>query len=139
VELSDWLLFLHVLSAFLVVGPLTALWGLVLATRPSAPVLAPEDAMRFGRIVGPLVGVGMMGTLVLGIWLAIDSSGYQPWDGWIVAALVLWAVAGATGTRAGRKFQADPVGGRQAGIRLQAVNTLLILAILVLMIWKPGA
>jgi uncharacterized membrane protein len=139
VDLFDWLLFLHVLSAFLVVAALTALWCLVVATRASAPVLAPEDAMRLGRFAGPLVGVGMMGTLVLGIWLAIDSGNYHPWDGWLVAALVLWAVAGATGTRAGKKFQSDPVAGRQAAIRLQAVNSLAVLAILVLMIWKPGA
>jgi uncharacterized membrane protein len=139
VTLYDWLLFLHVLSAFVLVGALTALWGLVLAARPSAPMLAAEEAMRFGRIAGPLVGVGMIGTLGLGIWLAIDVDRYHIWDGWIVAALVLWAVAGATGTRAGRAFQRDPVGGRQTGIRLQAVNTVAILAILVLMIWKPGA
>jgi hypothetical protein len=139
VTLSDWLLFLHILSAFLAVAAMTALWGLVLATRPAAPLVAAEEAMRFGRIGGPLVGVGMIGTLAFGIWLAIDSDNYQPWDGWIVAALVLWAIAVATGTRAGRKFERDPVGGRQAGIRLQAVNSLAILAILVLMIWKPGA
>jgi uncharacterized membrane protein len=137
VGLSDWLLFLHVLSAFVVVGSLTSLWALVLATRPAAPVLDGEEAMRFGSLAGPLVGVGMMGTLIFGIWLAIDSDSYHPWDGWIVAALVLWAVAGGTGTRAGIAFQRDPVGARRAGIRLQAINTLAVLAILVLMIWKP--
>jgi len=139
VDLYDWLLFLHVLSAFVLVAALTALWGLVLGTRPSAPLLAAEDAQRFGRVAGPLVGVGMIGTLGLGIWLAIDSSRYHPWDGWIIAALVLWGVAGATGTRAGKKFESEPVGGRQAGIRLQALTSLAILVILALMIWKPGA
>jgi hypothetical protein len=139
VDLFDWLLFLHILSAFLVVAALTALWGLVLGTRPSGPLIAAEDAMRFGRIAGPLVGVGMMGALGFGIWLAIDSDSYHPWDGWIVAALVLWALSGWAGGEAGKKFQRDPVGGRQAGIRLQALNSLALLAILVLMIWKPGA
>ena len=134
--LYDWLLFLHVLSAFVLVGALTALWGLVLSTRPSAPMLAAEEAMRFGRIAGPLVGVGTMGTLVFGIWLALDVDRYHIWDAWIVAALVLWAVAGGTGARAGKAFA---VGGREAGVRLQAVNTVAVLAILVLMIWKPGA
>jgi uncharacterized membrane protein len=138
-SLFDWLLFLHVLSAFVVVASLTALWALVVATRPASPVLGPEEATRFGNLAGPLVGVGMMGTIIFGIWLAIDSDRYHPWDGWIVAALVLWAVAGATGTRAGQAFQRDPVGGRRLGVRLQAVNSLAILAILVLMIWKPGA
>jgi hypothetical protein len=139
VTLYDWLLFLHLLGAFVAVGSLTALWGLVLATRPSAPILAPDEAQRFGQIAGPVVGVGMGIALLFGIWLAIDSSRYHPWDGWIVAALVLWVVAVASGTRAGMTFQKDPVGGRQKGILLQTLNSLGILAILVLMIWKPGA
>jgi len=139
VSLYDWLLFLHVLSAFFVVGALTALWGLVVATRPSAPLLAEQEARGFGRIVGPLVGVGMIGTLGFGIGLAIDSSRYHPWDGWIVAALVLWAIAGWAGGEAGKRFDRDPVGGRPAGMRFQALSSAAVLVILVLMIWKPGA
>jgi hypothetical protein len=139
VSLYDWLLFLHVLSAFFVVGGLVALWGLVIAMRPSAPLLAADDAKRFGRIAGPLVGVGMMGAIIFGIALAIDSENFHPWDGWIVAALVLWMVAGAAGGQAGRTFERDPVAGRSAGIRFQVINSSSIIAILVLMIWKPGA
>ena len=138
-DFYDWLLFLHVLGAFVAVGSLTALWSLALATRPSSPMLSVEEIRRFGHIAGPLVGVGMGIALLFGIWLAIDSSRYQPWDGWILAALVLWVVAVATGVRAGKKFDTDPVGGRQTGLRLQTVNSLAVLAILVLMIWKPGA
>jgi hypothetical protein len=139
VDLYDWLLFLHVLSAFLVVGALTALWALVLATRPAAPVLGAHSAARFGLVAGILSGIGMMGTLALGIWLAIDLDGYELWDGWILASLVLWAVAGWAGGASGRALTADPIGKRQAGIRLQTVNSIGILVILVLMIWKPGA
>ena len=138
-ELYDWLLFLHVLSAFIVVGALAALWALVLATRAPAPVLTGEAPARFGGLAGPLVGVGMTGTLIFGIWLALDGDAYEIWDGWIIAALVLWALGGWAGDRAGRAFQRDPVGERQTAIRLQAVNSLAILVILVLMIWKPGA
>jgi Predicted integral membrane protein (DUF2269) len=139
VSLSDWLLFLHVLSAFLVVGGLTALWGLVIATRPGAPMVAAEEAQRFGRIAGPIVGVGMGGSILLGIALAIDSDDYHPWDGWIIAALVLWFFAGWAGAEAGKRFERDPAAGRAAGIRFHALNSLGVLAILVLMIWKPGA
>ena len=92
-DLYDWLLFLHVLSAFLVVGALTALWALVLGTRVEAPILSPDSTMRFGRVAGPLVGVGMGGAIVFGIWLAIEVDGYELWDGWILASLVLWVVA----------------------------------------------
>jgi uncharacterized membrane protein len=139
VDLYDWLLFLHVLSAFLLVGALTALWALVLGTRTGTQALAPEFAMRFGRSAGILVGVGMMGAIVFGIWLAIDVDGYELWDPWILASLVLWAFSGWAGGEAGKAFAADPVGRREAGIRFQALNTVGVLVILILMIWKPGA
>jgi uncharacterized membrane protein len=135
----DWLVFLHVLSAFILVGALIALWALVWATRPGAPLLNETEARSYGRVGGPLVGVGMMGTVVFGIWLAFEADGYALWDGWILAALILWALAGWTGGRAGREFERDPAGGRAAGIRFQAVTSVLVLAILVLMIFKPGA
>jgi len=139
VDLYDWLLFLHVLSAFLVVGALTALWALVMSTRTAAPILSAESAMRFGRPAGSLVGAGMGGVLVFGIWLAIDVDGYELWDAWILASLVLWVVAAAAGGRSGQAFERDPIGERRAGIRFQTVNSVAILVILLLMIWKPGA
>ncbi len=138
-DLYDWLLFLHVLSAFLAVGALTALWALILGTRSADPALAAGSAMRFGRAAGMLVGAGMMGAIIFGVWLAIDVDGYELWDGWILASLVLWAVAGWAGGRSGQAFERDPIGGRQAGIRLQTVYSVVLLVILVLMIWKPGA
>ena len=138
-DLYDWLLFLHVLSAFLVVGMLTALWALIAATRPAAPILSAESAMRFGRPAGGLIGAGMGGVLVFGIWLAIDVDGYELWDGWILASLVLWIVAAWAGGQAGQTFERDPVGERREGVRFQAVYSIVILIILVLMIWKPGA
>jgi uncharacterized membrane protein len=139
VTFSDWLLALHVLSAIIVIASLTMLWTLIVATRPSAPLIAADSAKTFGRVGGPLVGVGMMGAVIFGIWLAIDADAYQVWDGWILASLVLWAIAGAVGGRAGQEFEKDPVGGRAAGIRYQAIASLLVLVILILMIWKPGA
>jgi hypothetical protein len=135
----DWILFLHVLSAFVLVGALTALWGLVLATRPAAPMIGPLEAQRYGNIAGPLVGVGTGGVLLFGVWLAIQSDDFHPWDGWIVAALVLWVVSTAVGGKAGQEFQRDPVGGRRSGIVYQALSSLGTLIVLVLMIWKPGA
>ena len=138
-SLYDWLLFIHILSAFFLVGSLTALWALVLATRPAAPLLVEEDARLYGRIAGPLVGVGIIGTLIFGIALAIQVDRYHVWDGWIVAAIVLWMIGGWAGGEAGKRFDRDPVAGRRAGIRFQAVSSLAALAILVLMIWKPGA
>jgi uncharacterized membrane protein len=139
VTFSDWLLALHVLSAIIVIGSLTALWTLILATRPAAPVIAAESATSFGRVFGPLVGAAMMGAIIFGVWLAIDDDAYQVWDGWIIASLLLWAVSLAAGVRAGQAFERDPVAGRQVGIRLQTLSSLAVIAILLLMIWKPGA
>jgi uncharacterized membrane protein len=139
VDLYDWLLFLHVLGAFLAVGALTALWALILSSRGAAPIVSPDSAMRFGRSAGILVGVGMVGALVFGIWLAIDVDGYQLWDGWILASLAIWAISGWAGGQSGRAFASDAVGGRQAGIRYQAINSVGLFVILLLMMWKPGA
>jgi hypothetical protein len=138
-QLYDWLHLLHVVSGFLVVVGLIALWTLVFGTRPGSALFDARSATTFGRVGGILVGVGMMGALVFGIWLAIDSDRYQLWDGWILGSLVLWAFGGWAGGRAGREFERDPVAGRPAGIRLQALNSFAVLAILVLMLWKPGA
>ncbi|MBD0339306.1 MAG: hypothetical protein ICV67_08485 [Thermoleophilia bacterium] len=135
----EWVLFLHVLSAFVAVAALTALWALVAATQPAAPLVGPDEARRYGRIGGPLVGIGMLGVLVFGVWLAIDHDRYELWDGWILAALVLWAVGGWAGDRAGKAFERDPVARRGSGITFQALNSVAVLVILVLMIWKPGA
>jgi len=139
VELYDWLLFLHVLSAFLVVGALVALWALVLGTKPASPTLSSAASGRIGNIAGPLVGIGLMGTLIFGIWLALDVERYDILDGWIIGALVLWLLGGWAGDRAGKLFREDPAGGRAAAIRFQALNTAAIVVILILMIWKPGA
>ncbi len=138
VDLYDWLLFLHVLSAFFAVGALAALWGLILGTRGAAPMLDQRSAMTYGRTAGILVGVGMMGAIIFGVWLAIHEEAYQVWDGWILASLVLWAIGGWAGGQAGRAFESGP-GGRAAGIRFQTINSVAVLIILVLMIWKPGA
>ena len=138
-DLYDWLLFLHVLGAFVAVGALTALWALVLGTRGTSPLIDPPSTMAFGRVARHPRRRRDDGRAVFGIWLAIDLDAYQLWDGWILASLVLWAIGGWAGGKAGKAFESDAVGGRAAGIRFQAINSAAVLVILVLMIWKPGA
>ena len=99
-DLYDWLLFLHVLSAFLAIGALTALWALVLSS-----AVPPDSAMRFGRTAGIVVGVGMMGAIIFGIWLAIDVDGYELWDPWILLSIVIWALSGWAGGKAGKSVR----------------------------------
>jgi uncharacterized membrane protein len=102
----DWLLFLHVLSAFALVASLV-LYTTLIAVLWNKDV--PSEAVRLFRIqrVGDvLVAVGSIGVLIFGIWLAIDVDGYEVWDGWVIAALVLWLVMGAFGSRTGKLYNA---------------------------------
>lgn len=137
----DWLLFLHVLSAFLLVGALAFFWALVLATRPGASMFGGSVSLSLARPATIAVSVGVAGTLIFGVWLAIYLDAYQVWDGWIIASLVLWAAGTGAGERSGRAL--TPVGdvypAWRRGIVLHAVASVAALLVLILMIWKPGA
>jgi uncharacterized membrane protein len=157
VELTDWIVALHVLSAFAWVSALVV-YSVVIAAGREASV--PSDVLRLFRVVrvgDALIAVGMIGTIVFGIWLALDE--YEIWDGWIIAALVLWLVAGAVGGRVGKIYNAtrdraqalvdegadvpSPELGAmlrtRRGLLLHSLMILLTLAILVVMVYKPGA
>lgn len=155
----DWAVAVHVLSAFAYVGGLVLFWVLVVAVRR---VDTPEGTLRMEPIVkvgNVAVGLGAIGTIVIGIYLAFAVDGYAIWDGWIIAALVLWAVAGALGQRTGVAYmqgmnkakELDAAGKTgpdqelfalnrtQTGVVLHALASLAVLLILVDMIFKPGA
>jgi hypothetical protein len=156
---DDWMLALHVLSAFAVAAGIILFWVLVVAVRQTD---TPEATLRLGpfaRVADAAVGVGMGGTIVLGIWLAFSVGGYDIWDGWIVAALVLWAITAALGRRAGAAYvpgvekaqELQAAGERGPSAELLALNrtsngvvfqlliSVVVLLILIDMIWKPGA
>jgi hypothetical protein len=159
VSFDDWMLALHVLSAFAMVAGMTLFWVLIAA---GWRVDTPADILRMGplaRVAGASIGIGMGGTIVLGVWLAFSIGGYDIWDGWIVAALVLWVVAAALGQRTNAAYTA-PVKKAQEleaagqtgpstellalnrtskGLVLQALVTVVVLLVLIDMIWKPGA
>ena len=97
--------------------------------------------------------------MLIGIYLAFAVDSYAIWDGWIIAALVLWAVAGALGQRTGVAYmqgmnkakELDAAGKTgpdqqllalnrtQAGVILHSLTSLAVLLILLDMIFKPGA
>jgi hypothetical protein len=158
-EWNDWLLVFHVLSAFALVAAVVLFWALTLAARKAE---LPEEIASFGRLmpVGTIaVGVGSVGVLVFGIWLAIALDGVQVWDGWVIAAIVLWFVASEAGRRSGDAYTegfkkaAELVAAGETApsaevhelvrssraLMLQSVATVAILLILIDMIWKPGA
>ena len=55
---------------------------------------------RQTRLIGEILwGLGGLGTLALGIWLALYLDEYGIWDGWIIAAIVLWLAATGVDSR----------------------------------------
>jgi hypothetical protein len=130
----DTLLFLHLLAAaFLIAG----------VVMYSAFVLGgPVD--RASKLIAEILwGVGGLGTLALGVWLALYVDGYELWDGWIIAALVLWVLGTGAGARASRGVQPAEGGGTVSVDRRTMfahwMRTLYIVVLLVVMVWKPGA
>lgn len=156
---DQWILALHVLSAFAYVAGMIVFWVLIVAVRKTD---TPDGTIRMEPIVkvgNASVGIGAGGTIVFGIWLAFSVGGYDIWDPWIIAALVLWVAAAAVGQRTGAAYlegmnkakelaaagQEGPsaellaVNRTQRGLQLHALASVIILLILIDMIWKPGA
>jgi uncharacterized membrane protein len=157
VDRYDWLLFLHVTGAFMVVS------GAVMAgifnvsalrrERPSEIVVL----FRLTRFAVTSITVGMVVALGFGLWLVSDAD-YGWGDTWVVLALILWFVANALGgigggrdkrtRRLAERLAAEgdlPSPELQARVRdplslaLSWGSGAVVIVILVLMIWKPGA
>ncbi len=151
------MLFLHVTGAFLFLGGVVVAWVLGIAAalrkRPS------EIALLLGLTgtAAAAIGLGLLLSIVFGLWLVFDLDQYDLWDGWVIAALVMWALSGALGGTAGRRdketrlfaerlaAEADvPSNELVARVRdpvalsLNIASSLLGFAILAIMIWKPG-
>ena len=125
----DTLLFLHVLSAFLLGAAVVMLSAVALGA-----VLAPRSLFLADR----LWDVGGLGTLVFGIWLAIHEDAYDLFDGWVLGAIVLWFVATGLAMRA-RQLLEPPAPWARLGVQLHWARTAVVIGFLVLMVWKPGA
>jgi uncharacterized membrane protein len=153
----EWLLFLHVTGAFLLLGGGVVAASLNLAAlrrdRPS------EIVVLFGliRIAVASIIIGTLFLFVFGLWL-VHEAGYGYGDGWVVSAIVLLILANAMGGIGGRRDEAtaklaadlaaqgdqpspelrrrvhDPV-----SLALSYGSGLVLVAILAIMIWKPGA
>jgi len=124
----DTLLFLHLLAAFMVV---------ITAVTYSAVALGADTGGRSLTVANLCWDVGGLGTLILGVWLALDVDGYEVWDGWILGAIVVWAFATESGRRARVEFESGDAAGRAS--LMHWLRTVLVIALLVLMVWKPGA
>ena len=156
---KDWMLALHVLAAFSLVAGSTLFWVLVVAVRRIA---TPDDTLRLApvaKVGNATIGIGMGGTIILGIYLAFALDGYAIWDGWIIAAIVLWVIGATLGKRVGEAFMQGPrkalelkqagengpnaellaLNRTSRGVQLHALTTVVLMLIIIDMIWKPGA
>jgi uncharacterized membrane protein len=159
VSFDDWILALHVLSAFAYVAGMIVFWVLIVAVRTTD---TPDGTIRMepvAKVGNAAVGIGAGGTIILGIWLAFSVGGYDIWDPWIIAALLLWVAAAAVGQRTGAAYlegmnkakelraagQEGPnaellaINRTQQGVQMHALASIIVLLILIDMIWKPGA
>jgi uncharacterized membrane protein len=159
VSFYDWLLALHVLAAFVLVASYVLFAVLIAWSWRRDTPGAMVRVTGIGRLGNVLVGIGAMGTLILGVWLAIDSDDYQVWDGWVIAALVLWAIGTETGRRSGQLYaragtraaelarEGPDVPNAELGAILrdrtaltwQIASSVAVLLLLIDMIYKPGA
>ena len=156
---SQWLLSFHLLSAFALVGAIVLFSILIVASR-NVDTPGPTIAMgRVAEVGNKVVIAGVLGTLVFGIWLAIERAHVAVWSGWVIIAIVLWAVAAGTGQRTGAEYmramakaeeletggQAGPnadllaLNRTSRGLWLHTISTIAVALILIDMIWKPGA
>ena len=137
----DWLLFLHLISAFLL-GVTVVIYSAVAlgATAPGRTLFVADRCWD----------VGGLGTLILGIWLALHLDQYGFFDGWILGAIALWFVATGLGQTIQRQTATEAIASAPASERtaprsmtavasLHWIRTIVIIGLLVLMIWKPGA
>ena len=156
---DQWMLAFHVLAAFSLVTGSTLFWVLVVAVRR---IDTPDDTLRLGpvaRVGNATIGIGLGGTILFGVYLAFAVDGYAIWDGWILAALVLWAVGAALGRQVGAAYMQGPrkalelkqagetgpnaellaLNRTSRGVLFHALTSAVLLLIIIDMIWKPGA
>ena len=152
---TEWLLFLHVVGAFVYVSGATAAAVLRLAAmrreRPSDVALL----MRAVRPAVPVIGAGLVLVLAFGFWLA-DRLGVDFGSTWLTATFALLGWSVIVGAIAGRQDrhtrelaeQLAASGDRPSeelarrlreplNLMLNASLLVATIAILALMVWKP--
>ena len=70
----------------------------------SAVALGATASGRMLFVADRCWDVGGLGTIVLGIWLALHLDQYGFFDGWIIGAIVLWFVATGLGESVARQL-----------------------------------
>jgi hypothetical protein len=154
VSFYDWMLALHLLSAF-AVGAALVLYSVLVFAGRRMTLEETRALFRLAPLGTILVVAGAALVLVFGVILALDSDTFELWDGWIIAAIILWAALGAVGQRTGtyytgvEKLAKQSDAGTEAEVlaRLRAstgptlhfVTVAIFVLLLLDMLFKPGA
>ena len=121
------LLFLHLIAAFLLA---------ITIVMYSAVALGATSSPRMLFVADRCWDVGGLGTLIFGIWLALNLDQYDFFDFWILLALFLWFVATGLGQSIQRRMGGEDMAAVNA---MHWIRTIVVIALLVTMVWKPGA
>ena len=156
---QDWIFSFHLLFAATLVGGLVMSWIVSVALYSTS---AADETLGFNRVAtvaNVAIVLGLPGTIVLGIWLAVLRPEFHPWDGWIIGAIVLWVVATAAVLRSFVEYQKPVARSRElvaagrrgaseelmtlnqnlTGLFFRAAGSVAIVLIVIDMIYKPGA
>jgi uncharacterized membrane protein len=153
---AHWALFFHLVGAFCLVGGATVAAAAFERARRRQRPSEIATLLGLARTGVLLVGAGSLLVLGFGLWL-VHLHGYGYDTGWVDAALVLFAVALVLGAAGGRpakraRLLAERLAerGEQASPELRRLlvdrfalfanygSGAAVLAILVLMVWRPG-
>ena len=156
-DFYDWMLSLHLLSAFAVAAALTLYTVLVVSGRRMTTLEQTRMLFRVAPVGAPLIGAGTGLVLVFGVILAINGGpeDFKIWNAWVIIGIVLWALLGAIGQRTGAYYTAvqelAESGGEGAeqeviarlraptGATLHVVTLVVFVLLLLDMIFKPWA
>src|SRR4051794_318112 len=139
----EWLLFLHVLAGFALISSMVIFTTLLVTARAGAP----SPVVGLSWLGSRLWEVGGLGTLVFGLWLAIDSPPpihYDFFAGCILSTLALWFINRGSRSQVTGAWKAAREGdaGALGTARLTSQTLVMTLAgtlLIVDMIFKPGA
>ena len=154
----EWLLFLHLVGAFLIAMGSGLGTGLYVAMRRTRSVRTLEALLRVGGMVPMITIPGALLAIIFGTWLVQDVQGFDFEQFWIWSAYVMWilamglsaAVLGPAEKKAHQLAEREIAAGRDESPALQAqienplflgvtvaLNVLVVL-FLATMTFKPG-
>jgi hypothetical protein len=156
---EDWIFSFHLLFAATLVGSLVMSWIVVVSMRTADTPAATLSLHRVGMVATGATIIGLAGVIALGIWLTVLRVDFHPWDGWVIAAIVLWSIATvallrsfveygkpiekaralATSGQTGTSAELTALNRTSTGLVLRVLASVAIVLIVVDMIWKPGA